>query len=128
MSFRLRHEWKDGARVNGAQLALCPHCEALRVELEPGRFRYVRRVELEAERVRDTEPPCLSPLRRPARRSETQQQLFAFIEGMRAATAPHIPATGEQLAAALASLTTCRKCGCEYGREDRCPDCAKPRD
>lgn len=60
MTFRLRHEWTIGALVNGTQLATCQHCGTLRAENETGRS-FIRRARLESERVRDVEPPCVSP-------------------------------------------------------------------
>ena len=81
MTFRLRHEWHDGRRVNGSTLATCAHCATLRVTLEvEGRSRvhYIRRladdrgvemvrsdiVKPETDpdaRVTLVEPRCLSP-------------------------------------------------------------------
>lgn len=85
MTFRLRHEWTSGARVNGADLATCPHCATLRVTLMVAggadEVHFIRRIsdapKLEGQecarvdymkpdtdpdaRVTRIEPRCLSP-------------------------------------------------------------------
>ncbi len=72
MTFQLRHDWHDGARVNGAQLATCANCETLRVELgtvEGMRVHYIRRVleppnrpeQDPLARVTLEAPRCISP-------------------------------------------------------------------
>lgn len=61
MTFRLRHDFKDGASILGMQLATCMHCETLRVTLPNAAPHFIRRAKVESERVRDAEPPCTSP-------------------------------------------------------------------
>lgn len=71
MTFRLRHEWTEGARFPALpgraamKLSTCSHCETLRVqhgddEHEAGRV-FIRRKLKEDERVTPIEPPCISP-------------------------------------------------------------------
>lgn len=121
-TWRLRHDWHDGATVNGARLATCRACGALRATTDAGSI-FVRRVEDEAERVRTSEPPCIAPRRRPVGKSEQQQQAFAFLEAMRAGVVRHVPSTPEQLAAAFADEVTCERCGGEQRRSLRCALC-----
>ncbi len=69
MTFRLRHEFTDGAVVNGSKLGTCPHCATLRVvDLASGVAHFIRRA-IEPQRVIDgPEPPCISatvPFRAP---------------------------------------------------------------
>jgi len=126
VTFRLRHEWHRGARVNGAQLWTCEHCGTLRADdvgAAAGGTVYLRRVEDEAERVRTKEPPCLAPTRRPVPKSEQQQQAFAFLEAMRAGVARHVPVTAAQRAEAFADEVTCERCGIEQRAALRCASC-----
>ena len=121
-TWRLHHDWHQGARINGAQLATCRACGALRATSEAGTV-YVRRVEDEAERVRTLEPPCIAPTRRQLGKSEAQQQAFAFLEAMRAGVMRHVPATAEQRAAEFAGEVRCERCGLEQRASLRCAGC-----
>lgn len=125
MSFRPRHDWHRGARVNGAQLWTCEHCGALRVD-EPAGTVYVRRVENEDERVRAKEPPCLAPLRRPKPVPAEQQQAFDFLESLRTRQPRRIEATPEQRAAWEAEQVECKRCGVEQRAAARCCSCRWP--
>lgn len=71
MTFRLRHEWTEGARLPAvaaahppqvdrpaASLASCRGCGLLRV-VEGDRVAFVRR-RADAQRVTVEEPPCVS--------------------------------------------------------------------
>lgn len=122
MTFHVAHDWRNGARVNGAQLATCAHCGVLRATVG-AQSTYFRRVEDEAERVRTLEPPCLAPTRRPVPRTDAQQQAFAFLESMRAGKVRHIPATEEQRAEAFADEVACERCGIEQRAALRCASC-----
>lgn len=81
MSYRPHHEWVPGAEFParipgavlptlnalgsvavGAMLAVCMHCETLRVT-EASRTSFVRRVPEHLGRVLDVPPPCLKPPR-----------------------------------------------------------------
>lgn len=125
MSWRLRHEWRDGATVNGARLATCVHCGTLRAVDERG-ARFIRRVQNEDERVRTDEPPCLAPREAHKTIPTAQQQAFAFLEGIRTAKHRHIPASAAQVAEALASIVTCRVCEAEVRTDERCQACGAP--
>ncbi len=58
------HEWKPGATVLSANLAVCSRCGSLRV-VERGAVKYIRRVRsVRDERVWDEEPPCTPVPRR----------------------------------------------------------------
>ena len=59
------HEWKDGATILTAKLAVCKRCGGLRVT-EAGRIHYIRRCEsVRDERVSEgVEPPCIVVRRR----------------------------------------------------------------
>lgn len=121
-TWRLHHDWHDGARINGARLATCRACGTLRATSDAGAV-YVRRVEDETERVRTIEPPCVAPTRRQVPKSEAQQQAFAFLEAMRARVARHVPATAAQRAEAFADEVTCERCGIEQRAALRCALC-----
>lgn len=60
MTFRLRHEWTEGALLPGAALATCSYCETLRVTEGSG-VTFIRRKLLDEERVSAVEPPCVAP-------------------------------------------------------------------
>ncbi len=70
MTFRLRHEFKDGALIAGTQLAHCAHCETLRITVgdEPPRYQQ-RRKESTADA-----PPCLEAKRERRTRAATQSE------------------------------------------------------
>jgi hypothetical protein len=63
MTYRTRHEFKDGANILGAQLATCAHCKVLRVtdEARHPQPRYILPGVKDAA-LRDVfdAPPCLS--------------------------------------------------------------------
>jgi hypothetical protein len=57
------HDWRPGATVLSANLAVCKGCGSLRV-LERGVYKYIRRVaSIRDERVFDEEPPCVPVVR-----------------------------------------------------------------
>ena len=70
MTWSLHHEWSPGAYINGAQLATCRHCGALRVT-QPWGSSYIRPKMAQGKRVTDREPVCVelpkprTPRRRP---------------------------------------------------------------
>ena len=67
MTFRLRHEWSEGVTILGMSLATCAHCGSLRSRVGSV-TSFIRRTTVEADRVSETEPPCIEP-----RRDETKK-------------------------------------------------------
>lgn len=70
MTWNLRHEWIDGLRIGGAQLATCRHCGTLRTvdRSWDGRLSLASKTHYtrpgitnDAERIREDEPPCIAP-------------------------------------------------------------------
>jgi hypothetical protein len=67
VTFRLRHEWRDGPEIGGVRRATCPHCETLRVE-NPSSSPPVVFMQPGVGATPE-EPPCLEPKRRGIRRA-----------------------------------------------------------
>lgn len=61
MTWQLHHNFVQGACILGAQLATCEHCGTLRVDAVDRKTVFIRRAAEESDRVRELEPPCLSP-------------------------------------------------------------------
>lgn len=115
MTFRLRHEWREGAVVNGSKLSSCKHCETTRVHhLASGKVHFLRAVAekfAHMDRVFEREPPCVSP--------RIQHMPFRAV-----------PVSTKELAKRLrtesGSLTpgqVCVECQRKYGEPDPCEVC-----
>lgn len=90
VTFRLRHEWVQGATINGVTLATCAHCETLR-SAEEKQVVHIRRKVDEDERVTVAEPRCISPegrFREPPMRREERGVVVARHETLPSVNGP----------------------------------------
>jgi len=63
VTFKLAHDFVEGATFLGLRLASCKDCGALRVidDRAAGRVTWIRRASIEEERIRELAPPCVPP-------------------------------------------------------------------